>query len=53
MKGRLGAARTLGDARLPYTFLDERAVRGGALTNGSAMFLPSVRVLVIPHMLGL
>jgi len=51
VKARVGAARVLGDAGLPYAFLDARDVAAGALLRAPEW--AGVRVLVLPHLLGL
>ncbi len=51
VKARVGAARALAAARLPFVHLDERDLRAGALANAS--FARGLRLLVVPGMLGL
>jgi len=47
-KARLGIARALGNAHLPYQFVNEHDIRNGLLAA-----LPSLKVLVMPHVLGM
>jgi beta-galactosidase len=47
LRARLGWARALTDAHVPFTHVDEGDVRGGALAS------LALRVLVLPHVLAL